>query len=106
MIERTLLTPQDLRHVKDRTNFRSTIVLRALLSLVCIGLLSGCATDFQKNRAFLPDYKYNEVRELYEQTESVAIVRQILEDNRWYESDINEAIYRLRQENDSVRETP
>ena len=74
-----------------------------LFMIVFSGIFSSCAVD-RKKRAFLPRYKYEQVQELYRDTESIDIVRRILEENQWYEAEINEALYRLRQENEVIEE--
>ena len=68
--------------------------------LLFVTSVFGCAIPGdKKRRSYLTPYKYQQVLDIYEKTQSIDIVRRVLEDNNWYRSEINEAIYRLRKEN-------
>ena len=81
-------------------NFTKLIMLMALLAGI-----SACRLGDPEKRGYLPPYKYQQVLDIYRETKSIDVVRRVLEDNNWYRSDINEALYRLRHEMVVIEET-
>ena len=48
---------------------------------------------------WIDDYRYRQVKQLYEKTQALDIVRRSLENQHtWRKCEINEAIYRLKKE--------
>ncbi len=66
------------------------------LALCCV-FLSGCAvTD---DRCWVDDYRYIKAKEIYEQTQTLDLVRYYLENQHdWRRCEINEVLYRLKKE--------
>ena len=60
-------------------------------------LSAGCS--FKNDRCWVDKYRYREAREIYEETLTLSLVREHLENEpEWRPCEINEVIYRLKKE--------
>ncbi|MFW6303505.1 MAG: hypothetical protein ACOC2L_02695 [Candidatus Sumerlaeota bacterium] len=75
---------------------------KALLSLTiltCILFSSACQIYEPGERAYISDYRYETVQDIYDTTGSLELTRESLrEDPTWSQAEINEAIYRLKKQ--------
>ena len=73
--------------------------LLSLTVLTCFLLASACQIYEPGQRAYISDYRYDTVQEIYDTTGSLELTRESLrEDPTWSQPEINEAIYRLKKQ--------
>jgi hypothetical protein len=68
-----------------------------MIVLAIVLLASGCSW-YKNDKCWIDDNRYKKVKELYDKTGSLEIVRQTLSDELWRRCEINEALYRLKKE--------
>ena len=68
-------------------------------TLIFFLLASACQVYEPGERAYISDYRYETVQEIYDTTGSLELTREALrEDATWSQPEINEAIYRLKKQ--------
>ncbi|HPB30215.1 MAG TPA: hypothetical protein PLB62_02060 [Candidatus Sumerlaeota bacterium] len=73
---------------------RRLVFAGMLMILLAAG---GCVS--RTDRCWVDDYRYKKVRDVYEKTQNLDLVRRHLENERqWRRCEINEIIYRLQKE--------
>ena len=62
-------------------------------------LLLAPACSRREDRCWIDDYRYKQVKDIYEKTKTLDLVRRHLENEpEWRQCEINEALYRLKEE--------
>jgi major membrane immunogen (membrane-anchored lipoprotein) len=69
-----------------------------IVLMLALVLLAGGCSLYKNDKCWIDDYSYKKVKELYDKTGSLEMVRQTLKDEFWRRCEINEAIYRLKKE--------
>ena len=67
--------------------------------LLFIFLISFSCSWYQEERCWIDDARFLAVQQLYDQTGSLDVVIQTLNDKDWKQCEINEAVYRLKKVN-------
>ena len=67
--------------------------------ILIIFLISLSCSWHQEERCWIADTRFLAVQQLYDQTGSLDVVIQTLNDKDWKQCEINEAVYRLKKVN-------
>lgn len=70
----------------------------AFIALLLVMLSASCSL-YRNDRMWIPQAKYDEALKVYQRTSSIDLTEQILrESHNWQRGEINEALYRIKQQ--------